>query len=195
MKNFLTFLFTAALAAALLLALPVSGEETVYKDTLRLHILAASDTTPDQEAKLFVRDALLGKYGTALNDVKSKKEAEAYLCPRLDEIKTYLQDLLCEEGLSYEVAVSLKEEWFDTRTYGDVTLPRGEYTALVVTLDKGKGQNFFCMLYPALCTTPALGETLKIAEEGYKSEAYGLITGKYAIRFRALEFFSDFFYH
>ena len=193
MKTLLTSIVTFLLAAVLIFTLPASGEESIYADTLRLHVLAASDTTEDQQAKLFVRDAVLEKYGIAFAATESKAEAELYLASRLDEIRVYLQDMLAQKGLSYEIKVSLQEEWFDTRTYDTITLPCGVYTALVITLDEGKGQNFFCMLYPALCTAPALGDRMEIAEEGYGSEAYHLVTGKYDIRFRTLEFFSEIF--
>ena len=59
MKTVLTSFFCIAIALFLLFALPAKGEEQVYDGVLRLHILAASDATEDQNVKVAVRDALL----------------------------------------------------------------------------------------------------------------------------------------
>ena len=192
MKTLITVLLTLSLALLVLITFPTSGEESVYSDTLRLHVLAASDKTSDQEAKLLVRDAVLLEYGDAFVGLKSKEAAEAYLKENLPAIKETVERTLSEKGLVYAVDVTLAEEWFETRAYEEVTLPRGRYTALKITLDEGRGQNFWCMLYPALCVTPALGEETT-AEAVYDDAAYELVTNGYAVRFRTLELISSLF--
>ena len=188
MKTVVTFFTALALAVFALIAFPSSGEESVYTDTLRLHILAASDDTADQEAKLYVRDAVLREYGDALRACTDKASAEAYAASHKDEIEQRVAAVL------YTVSVSLGEEWFDTRVYDDVTLPAGKYTALKITLGEGKGQNFWCMLYPALCVTPSLGERVDPAKEAYDESAYLLVTKSgYAVKFRVLEIFASLF--
>lgn len=194
MKTVVTFLLTLVLAVFVLIAFPARGEEAVYADTLRLHILAASDSTADQEAKLYVRDALLSEYGEEIRNFREKSEALAYAEAHREAIRKTAEDTLAARGLDYIVSVSIGEEWFDTRVYGDITLPAGNYTALQVTLGEGKGQNFWCMLYPALCVSPALGEQIDPADEAYDESAYLLVTGNgYAVKFRTLEFFSSLF--
>ena len=192
MKPLITAVITALLAAFFLVALPASGEEAVYENTLRLHVLAASDTTADQEIKLLVRDAVLEEHGRAFLDLQSKEEAEAYLRENLASVEKTVQSVLTENGVDHSFKVTLSEEHFDTRTYGDVTLPAGRYTALKITLGAGKGQNFWCMLYPALCVAPSLGEQTT-AKEAYSDAAYTLVTNGYAVRFRTLELLSSFF--
>lgn len=194
MKTVVTFFTALALAVFALIAFPSSGEESVYTDTLRLHILAASDDTADQEAKLYVRDVILMEYGEALRACTDKASAEAYAASHKEEIKERVIRVLSERGLDYTVSVSLGEEWFDTRVYDDVTLPAGKYTALKITLGEGKGQNFWCMLYPALCVTPSLGERVDPAKEAYDESAYLLVTKSgYAVKFRVLEIFASLF--
>lgn len=190
MKTLLATIFSLALALFFVLALPSAGEETVYADTLRLHVLAASDETADQNAKLLVRDAVLATYGDAFLSTKSKGEAEDYLVTHLDAIEETVKKTLDENRLDYTVAVTLTDEWFDTRTYGEITLPEGRYTALKITLGEGKGQNFWCMLYPALCVTPALGNKVT-ADAAYTDAAYTLVKNGYALRFRTLELLSS----
>lgn len=194
MKTLITSLFTVLLAAFVLFALPVSGEESVYEDTLRLHVLAASDSTEDQEAKLLVRDAILCEYGNELGSQESRASAERYVKENVDAIVETVEDTLRQHGLNYTVSVSVEKEWFESRTYDTLTLPAGEYTALKVTLGEGRGQNFFCMLYPAICVAPALGETVDPASEAYNEDAYLMLTRDgYGIKLRTLEILSGLF--
>ena len=192
MKTLFSALCTTLVALFLIFALPASGEERVYADTLRLHVLAASDDTADQTAKLLVRDAVLSTYGDAFLCAESKAEAVSYLSARLPSIQETVERTLKENGLDHAVTVALAEEWFDTRTYGEYTLPEGKYTALKITLGEGKGQNFWCMLYPALCVAPAMGEKLPL-NEAYDGATYTLVTNGYAVRFRTLELISSLF--
>jgi stage II sporulation protein R len=76
----------------------------------------------------------------------------------------------------------------------DFTLPAGTYTALKVTLGEGRGQNFFCMLYPSLCITPSLGERVERGSDAYGEAAFLMITEEgYGVRFRTLELLSALF--
>ncbi|MBQ9736755.1 MAG: stage II sporulation protein R [Clostridia bacterium] len=191
MKTIVTFSLCLCAIVTLVFFLPVSGEEAIYDDVLRLHVLADSDDTADQTAKLLVRDALLATYGEAFTAQPSKDAAAHYLEENLPAVEATVRDTLTKHGYDYEVDVALTSEHFDTRSYGELTLPAGEYAALKVTLGKGEGQNFWCMLYPALCTEPAKGEQLKIAADTLNEEEFLLVTDSgYAVKLRALEILS-----
>ena len=141
-----------------------------------------------------MRDAVLCTYGEAFSSLKSKEAATQYLETHLPDIERTVRATLEENGHDYTARVELTEEHFDTRSYGELTLPAGEYTALKITLGKGEGQNFWCMLYPALCTEPAKGEQIKIAADTFDEEEYLLLTDSgYAVKFRTLEILSHIF--
>ena len=60
----------------------------IRQDTLRLHILANSDSEADQALKLEVRDAILEQAGDLFDGAQDKQQADAYLelyCERADE--------------------------------------------------------------------------------------------------------------
>ena len=44
-------------------------------------------------------------------------------------------------------------EYFETRSYGDLTLDEGYYRAVIVELGTGEGKNWWCVAYPPLCFT------------------------------------------
>ena len=194
MKTLASLLLSFVLIIAILLALPLSGEEKVYDSIVRLHVLPESDSAADQNLKILVRDALLLNYGEALGALESPAEAEAYLEEKRPEIEAFVNTFLEENGEEAKATVALTEEYFETRAYGELTLPAGYYTSLTVTLGKGEGQNWWCVLYPALCTEAAMGERVKIAKEELSSPEYRLVTDNgYLVKFRSLELLEGIF--
>ena len=78
MKFLLKFSFSVLIATLLLNFLPVHGEEAVYDDTVRLHVIAASDSAEDQNVKLKVRDSILRCVGEKMKTVNHRKADISY---------------------------------------------------------------------------------------------------------------------
>lgn len=186
----------AALCAAFLCAhtiltcLPVHGEEAIYDSTIRLHVLANSDSGEDQAEKLLVRDAVLAYLEGSLAQSNTYGDALTALSDHLDGIRDCARDTL---GGKYAVRVELGRETYPVRHYENYTLPAGEYTSLRILIGKGEGRNWWCVLFPRLCTSRATEEELyeDFIAAGFSPEQYRLIKNesgtKYKIRFRILE--------
>lgn len=152
-----------AMAAVLILLLSLTAAarffdrcERVRGETLRLHIVANSDTEEDQRHKLLVRDALLEEYSELLGRAESAEAAERFAHFLLEDIRRTAEKTLREADDEHPVEVSLTEMYFDTRTYEDgITLPAGEYAALRVVIGEGGGHNWWCVMYPPLCLPAA----------------------------------------
>ena len=151
------------LAAGLLLAILMTNSITFIRDgrrleqlrgsVLRLHILAESDSERDQQLKLKVRDALLTS--GVLDGADDLKSAENIASAKLPEIERIAEDTLRENGCSLPVSAELADVEFDERTYGDITMPAGEYRALRVKIGSAQGHNWWCVMYPPLCLPAA----------------------------------------
>ena len=74
-KDFFTTLMIIALSLFIIAAVPNDSDAAIYEDTLRLHILANSDSEEDQSLKLLIRDKVLGKYGEILKTGESVEGA------------------------------------------------------------------------------------------------------------------------
>lgn len=173
------------LATLLLAALPVRGEEEIYSDVIRLHIIAASDTEEDQALKLAVRDAVLGVYGSALTSYPDRDSAAEAARELLPGIRSLAVQTLREAGCDKPVSVTLAEEEYPTRDYETFSLPAGRYLSLRVLIGEAEGHNWWCVLYPPLCLDTATeGELLSDAEWGLLTENGG---GHYQVRFKLLE--------
>ena len=192
------FLINVLLTLALTLgvaALPTDRDGEIYEDTLRLHILANSDSGCDQALKYAIRDKLLVKYGEALKGAESFADAEERIGAMLPEIERDVDGWISEAGYSYKSHVTLGVEWYDTREYEDFTLPRGYYTSLRVMLGEAEGQNWWCVMYPPLCLDVASEDAPgDDAVVGYSREEYLLVKDSgYNVKFKLLEVFSDAF--
>ena len=189
MKTLIRFTITTLIATLLLAALPTDAEAEIYEDTIRLHILANSDRDEDQALKIEIRDRLLLKYGELLQKSDTKYEAEEIAKELLPNIEHDAEMWIGELGYDYEVDAEIGVEWYETRDYGDFSLPCGYYTSLRVIIGRGEGQNWWCVMYPPLCTELATEDAP--SDDGiidYTKEEILLVkNGKYQVKFKILE--------
>lgn len=174
-------------------ALGVDAE--LYDRILRLHVIADSDSDADQAVKLKVRDAvleLLGDEMEASPDLEQARSAAERLMPEAERVA---RQVLRENGFSYGAAVTLGYEYYPTRDYGSFSLPAGRYLSYRIVLGSGEGHNWWCVLFPALCTAPAEQQDDEFVAAGFTPGQIGVLSGKkspkYAVRFRLLELLGE----
>ncbi len=125
--------------------------ENITDNVFRLHIIANSDSEYDQQLKLAVRDELINRSPELFGDCHSRDEIISAAEDELEEIEETARETLKSYGCDSEVKAEITEMDFDTRYYGELTVPEGEYTALRVTIGEGNGHNWWCVMYPPLC--------------------------------------------
>ena len=123
-----------------------------FKDQIiRFHIKANSDREEDQALKLKIRDEILKDMGSRFGHSKSIDETRSIVEDNMENIKSIAKEVISKEGRDFPVEVSLGNENFPTRKYGNITFPSGEYETLMVTIGEGKGKNWWCVMFPPLC--------------------------------------------
>lgn len=174
---------------------PTDAEGRIYSDTLRLHILAESDSAESQKIKLDIRDLLLEKYSSVLSSSRNIDSAKEKCGNLLLDIERDVNEWLSELGCDSTATVTLTEEWYDTRKYEDFTLPRGYYSSLRIVIGEGVGQNWWCVMYPPLCLDLSVSDAP--VDDGiadYSTEEIRLISSDgYNVKFKLLEIISDIF--
>lgn len=187
----------ALILAALLSALPIHGEQEIYDGVVRLHVLANSDSDADQAVKLKVRDAVLDTASTLLEGYKTEAEAEAVTRANLDTLAAAAERVLKENGFDYGARVTLGREFYPRREYEGFYLPEGTYMSLRVLLGNAEGQNWWCVLFPLLCTANAVEYTEKLKEVGFTPYQIKLLTEsdtpRYKLKFRIVELLREWF--
>ncbi|MBQ5926916.1 MAG: stage II sporulation protein R [Clostridia bacterium] len=127
----------------------------------RIHIRANSDDAEEQLVKYAVRDEVVKLLTPIAATAENKAQAISLVQSVLPEVERIASSVLRQKGFSYGAKATVKREEFPTRVYGDERLPKGEYDALIVLLGEGKGQNWWCVVYPPLCFTGATGENVR----------------------------------
>lgn len=162
----------------------------IRQNVLRMHVIANSDSEADQTLKLQVRDAVLAEGKELFDGSLTAEQAENILDSDKERLRAAAESVIRENGYDYNVTVEIGKDFFTTRTYdGRVTLPAGEYEAVRVIIGEGKGQNWWCVMFPPLCLPAAeaetdIGDVLSDREERLVES-----DPKYEARFKIIEIF------
>lgn len=165
--------------------------EEIRSDVLRLHVIANSDTSVDQNLKLRLRDYILQEGKDIFNGSVNVENAVKKIEPVLPELEKSAKAFVNQAGFDYDVKISLSNEYFTTRTYETVTLPAGKYLALRVVIGSGEGHNWWCVMFPPMCV-PAADKKDEI-ENVFSEKEIKLVESKpkYEPRFKVVEIYEQ----
>lgn len=133
----------------------INATSSLAKSTIRFHVRANSDTVIDQNLKMKVKDAVVNYIYKQTGDFSSAEETSLFITQNNEKIKNIAQKVIDENGFNYTVTSSFGTDSFPTKTYGDIVYPKGEYTSYTLSIGKGTGHNWWCVLYPPLCFVDA----------------------------------------
>ena len=189
MKLFLKAFTVATILTILYTMIPFSAEcSSVSNEVFRLHILANSDSDCDQNLKLKVRDAVLDYTKNIFKNADSITNAEKLTDENLQKIADKAKKVVEKNGYNYSVKAQIKEMYFDTRYYGSITMPSGKYKALRITIGKGEGHNWWCVMYPCVCVGASTNYN-SLKENTTDKEYSIMVNGDYKYQFKIVEIF------
>lgn len=175
--------------------LSVSGfiktSSNIRDDVLRLHVLANSDTVEDQNLKLKVRDAVLEEGKDIFDGEINVENAEEKISIEKSRLIDAAENAVRQNGFDYDVDVFVTDEFFDTRSYGNITLPAGNYTAVKVTIGESAGHNWWCVMFPPMCLPAAEDKTdidMYLSEDEVKVVK---CNPEYDVRFKIVEWYEQ----
>jgi stage II sporulation protein R len=183
-----------------------NDQKNIASKIIRFHVIANSDSKDDQALKLKVRDKVLEYMQPKLKKSKSIEESRKVIKQNNEEIIAIANRVIKENGYNYSVRTTLSNENFPIKTYGNITLPQGEYEAYRIIIGTGKGQNWWCVMFPPVCFVDITkGEvSYKQTEEQMKRvlspEEYKIVNnqlnkannkGNIKIQFKLLEIFKN----
>lgn len=162
----------------------IATSEDISNKVLRLHILANSDSTEDQNLKLGLKNYFLEN----TSDLFSGKTLEENI--EIAKKNTLTLEELCnqfitESGYDYETKVIVDKEYFDTRVYDDFTLPAGVYNSIKIVIGEGSGHNWWCIVFPSVC----LYSCSESMSDYLTEEEMELISDGYTPKFKIIEIY------
>ena len=211
MKKKLNFIFILTILVFIYIALLSFNYSKAISSNLsdsvfRLHIIANSDSSADQELKLKVRDKIIEYMNTLTSNSSDKKDVISIVNNHLDSFKEIALNTIKENGYNYDVNIEIGNFHFPTKSYGDISFPAGNYDALKIEIGDAIGQNWWCVLFPPLCfvnssTGVVPDDSKNTLKENINSESYEIIsegnnindnTSAIKIKFKIIEFFNNF---
>lgn len=137
---------------------------------IRVHVIADSDSETDQQIKLKVKDEVLDFVGGLKLPENNFGSARESLDSHITGLEKFCNEKLISLGCSYKASASLCREDYPMRDYDTFSLPAGNYTSLKIVLGDGKGKNWWCVIYPELCTGASINESGFSEEEKFIME-------------------------
>ena len=151
---------------------------------LRMHVLANSNSINDQRLKIAVKNNILKSTQELFTDCDNLEESIKIAQSNTELIKTSAQEVIKKYNKNYDVKVYVDNEFFDVREYKDFTLPSGNYNTVKIVIGEGKGKNWWCVMYPAVCISACSDDF----DKALTKEEKKLITSKkYIPKFKILE--------
>ncbi|WP_219834468.1 stage II sporulation protein R [Paenibacillus sp. R14(2021)] len=129
---------------------------SIPAESIRLRILANSDSASDQAVKREVRDAVVAEMNKWVTGPQTIVEARSTIRSHMSDIEAIIAAKLQARGFQYGYHAELGIVPFPTKIYGTQVYPAGNYEALRITLGAGAGQNWWCVLFPPLCFVDAV---------------------------------------
>ncbi|MFG6114052.1 stage II sporulation protein R [Halobacillus sp. MO56] len=126
--------------------------QVIPDEAIRLRILANSNGEDDQELKREVRDKVNAEITTWVEKLTSIETARQLIERRISEVEKIVAETLENANVNQAYQVKYDEQVdFPTKLYGNYIYPAGTYEAILITLGAGKGDNWWCVLFPPLC--------------------------------------------
>lgn len=142
MKKIVIFLF---ILITCLCFVSNSSKVLIPDNSIRIRIIANSDKLEDQENKAIIKNEVNSYLYMKLKNVDNYSEAKNIVKESVNDIN----DIVKAHESDYEVIYG--DNYFPEKEYKGVKYNEGEYESLVITLGKGNGKNFWCVLFPPLC--------------------------------------------
>ncbi len=173
-------------------------QRQIAEKIIRFHVRANSDSDEDQALKLLVKDAVVDYLSEAMKSQGSKEDSATYLQSHIEYIEAVALEVIEAQGYDYTVRAYMTTEYFPTKSYGDVTIPCGEYDAFRIDIGENAGKNWWCVLYPPLCFVQgsygvATDETKELMKNVLDEDEFDYISGasstEIGLSFKFLELF------
>ncbi len=172
-KGIIISLLVIALLGGLSLREVYKNREAYGDKLIRFHVIANSDSPEDQSLKLQVRDKVIDSMNEKFKNSTSLQQSKEIILESLEEIESIAKAEARNNGSSYDINVDFGQHNFPTKSYGSFTLPAGEYEAVRIVIGEGKGENWWCVMFPPLCF---IDMTNGLTDEKTKTQLANVLT-------------------
>lgn len=123
----------------------------IPEDAIRIRIIPNSNSDFDQTMKMKVKEKLEITMFDLLKEASSSEEARNIIKNNLNLIDKDVEKILNDNYYDIDYNVNYGLNYFPSKKYKGIKYDAGYYESLLVTLGKGEGDNWWCVLFPPLC--------------------------------------------
>lgn len=151
MQKLIAIFITLSLMGALLLFGGFTFETDERSELFRIHIIANSNSEEDSILKYKIKDAFTSFLQKGIEGCDSKSDVNAFIKDNISNLTIIANNIASENNFNYKSKIKITNEYFPSRVYGEYVVESGYYDGLTVVLGEGKGDNWWCVLFPPLC--------------------------------------------
>ena len=151
MKKLIPF----ALAIMMLITLSNNYKGNYYiipDESIRIRIIPNSNNINDQHLKNQVKTNLELDLEEDLKNSKTIDASRHVIKSNINKYEQTIKKVLKNENSNQKFNIDYGYHYFPEKTYKGVKYKEGKYESLLITLGKGEGDNWWCVLFPPICS-------------------------------------------
>ena len=134
-----------------ILSLNKTEKITIPKESIRFRVIANSNSEHDQNTKNELVKNLYQEIETINNYSKDIKTSREIINNNIHNFEKVVKNTIQNEIYKDNYDINYGENYFPEKEYKGVSYEEGNYESLVINLGEGKGNNWWCVLFPPLC--------------------------------------------
>lgn len=144
---------TVILAIIMMFVMNNKSVESIIipNEAIRVRVIANSNSNYDLEVKENVRSDIEKKVYALLENITSIEKARDILISNIKNIEVEVEKSFEKQNYNNTFEVKYGLNYFPEKKFKGVIYEEGYYESLVITIGKGEGNNWWCVLYPPLC--------------------------------------------
>lgn len=128
-----------------------NNEVIIPNTAIRLRVIPNSNSSLDQSMKNKVKKYLEKNTYATLSNVTDIEEARTKINDSLSNLDININKIFKDNKYNMEYTVDFGYNYFPEKKYRGLKYEEGYYESLVITIGEGKGDNWWCVLFPNLC--------------------------------------------
>lgn len=129
-----------------------SNYYVIPDDSIRIRIIANSDSFDDQYIKIKVKQLIEPVIEEDLRNSSSLKESRFIIKNNLDKYDSMISSYLVDNSYNDKFSINYGSNYFPEKEYKGVKYESGNYESLVIKLGSGMGDNWWCVMFPPICS-------------------------------------------
>lgn len=123
-------------------------EMSIPKEAIRFRIIANSNEDIDQNIKKRIVKNISNDLILKSTNIE---DARKYIKRNIPTFEEKVRETLQQENKSTQFTINYGNNYFPQKEENGIIYEEGKYESLVITLGEGKGDNFWCILFPPIC--------------------------------------------